>query len=158
MPTLSRPPSTDNHLTTRAKLQDEQDRFQGPQPKPRRLSARHSQAPVAIHLDDNLNPVITSVPPSTVNGHRSGLVSNSSTAHTLSAATARRRERGEEGDRDFINEPLEVKRGIGGTGRRKALQRGPPTPLEGIKFGGGDFAFAVVGDDVFSDASQTDDE
>ena len=124
-----------------AALQDEQDRFQDPLPKPRRLSARHSQSPFKTHIPDP-TPSRT-------------LPNNSAASARLTASTTRRRERGEEGDRDFINESLDFKRGVGGAGRRKALGKGVDThpsrsQSESDRVG----CFAVVGCDDFDSASQ----
>ena len=141
IPTLSRPPSADKDLTTMAALQDEQDRFQDPLPKPRRLSARHSQSPFKTHIPEP-TPSRT-------------LPNNSAASPRLTASTTRRRERGEEGDRDFINESLDFKRGVGGAGRRKALgkgQRAPSTRQQSESDPVG--CFAVVGCDDFDSASQ----
>ncbi|SCV71836.1 BQ2448_4530 [Microbotryum intermedium] len=84
-----------------AELRDDYtERFKDPAPRPPRLSARHSLTQV---------PNVKSP---------SGTVSPTG-AQGLTMATTRRRERGEEGDRDHLRESLSVKRNIGGQAARR---------------------------------------
>lgn len=148
-----------------AKIQDERDRFlSNPLPKPRRLSARHTQSPIIIAPTDS--SASTSRSP------------NPNPSPILSASTTRRRERGEEGDRDFINESLAFKRNVGATAsgkRRSGIPNSPksseitPTPSKNLSTAEemrtcgqgdgekGDYAFAIFGCD-FSDASNSEAE
>jgi NAD+ kinase len=106
-------------------LNDPLDRFHQPVPRPPRLSSRHSHNDASAVYDKT--PV--SAPPDF-------------TRHRLSASTHRRRERGEEGDRDHIREPLSVKRAVGGS---KSGRSNETTPRLGHL--GGSRAFAVLGAD-----------
>lgn len=106
-------------------LNDPLDRFIQPVPRPPRLSSRHSHNDASAVYDKT--PV--SAPPDF-------------TRHRLSASTNRRRERGEEGDRDHIREPLSVKRAVGGS---KSARSNETTPRLGHL--GGSRAFAVLGAD-----------
>lgn len=105
------------------------DRYQDRPPRPPRLSARHSHNDSSAVYDRT--PI--SAPPH-INSHR------------LSAATMRRRERGEEGDRDFMHEqPGSARKGT--RKRGKSLERGTRGEAEEST----SRAFAVVGID--SDSS-----
>ncbi|KAK4705427.1 NAD+ kinase, partial [Phenoliferia sp. Uapishka_3] len=118
-------------------LHDE-DRFQVAPPRPPRLSSRHSVSDVPKAKDLASPPTISH--------------------NRMSSSTSRRRERGEEGDRDHIHEPLNVKRNVGGGRRGTATQskedRSSALRNADLSEGGDQSegrAFAVVG--VDSDTS-----
>lgn len=133
---------TSSAASSVAELNDD-PRFRDPAPRPPRLSSRHSASAIP-----QTSMYSSSAPPG-------GAPSAGGGATRMSPAVARRRERGEEGDRDHLRESLSVKRSVGaGSGRRnRSKERSPRTPKvdeqkeSGHGGNGGGFAFAVVGAD-----------
>lgn len=133
---------TSSAASSVAELNDD-PRFRDPAPRPPRLSSRHSASAIP-----QTSTYSSSAPPG-------GAPSAGGGATRMSPAVARRRERGEEGDRDHLRESLSVKRSVGaGSGRwNRSKERSPRTPKvdeqkeSGHGGNGGGFAFAVVGAD-----------
>lgn len=120
--------SHDRAMSSSSDLREDMTmRFHDPAPLPPRLSSRHSYNDHSLAGKGGLAGIAPEI-----------------THHRLSASTARRRARGEEGDRDHIHEPLETKRQVGGR----------PSKLDDDRSSNGDRAFAVLGHDSDSSLSE----
>lgn len=119
-------------------LQDSnEDRFRDPAPRPPKLSSRHSHNDASEVYDRT--PL--SAPPNF-------------SSHRMASSASRRRDRGEDGDRDHIHEPLNSKWNVAGSIRKSmSRERGQLPTLAKLRAREGDGetsegrAFAVVGAD-----------